>query len=59
VSPEGELAIKRDSEVNWILGVGDGGTVDSDRKLTARFPIVQVDCTACSFDRAHPEPPCR
>jgi len=39
VLPEGELAVKRDSEVNWILPVGDGGrpTIDGDRKFTAGF----------------------
>jgi len=42
VLPEGELAVKRDSKVSWVFGVGDGGTIDGDRKLTAGFPIVQV-----------------
>ena len=32
--PEGELAVKRDSEVSWSLGVGDGVTIDGNRKLT-------------------------
>jgi len=59
VLPECELAVKRDSKVSWILRVGDGGTIDGDRKLTAGFPIVQVECSACSFGRAQPEPPCR
>jgi len=56
---EGELAIKRNSKVSWILSVGDGDTVDGDRKLAAGFPIIQVERSACSFGRAQPEPPCR
>jgi len=56
---EGELAIKHDSKVSWILGVGYGGTVIGDRKLMAGFPIVQVERSACNFGRAPPEPPCR
>jgi len=38
VLPEGELAVKRDSKVSWDLGVGDGGTVDGDRK-NLKFPV--------------------
>jgi len=53
------LAVKHDSKVSWSFGVGDGSTVDGDRKLTAGFPIVQVERSACSFGRAQPEPPCR
>jgi len=59
VFPEGELAVKRDSKVSWSLGVGDGGTIDGDRKLTAGLPIIQVERSACSFGCAQPEPPCR
>jgi len=42
------------------LGVGDGGTVDGDRKLTtAGFPIIQVEHSACSFGDAQSKPLCR
>jgi len=58
VLSEGELVIKRVSNVTWILGVANG-TVDGDRKLTAGFPIIQVERSACNFGRAQPEPPCR
>jgi len=58
VLPEGELAVKRDSKESWSLGVGHGGTVDGDRKLTAGFPIIQVEHSACSFGCAQPGPPC-
>ena len=57
--PEGELAVKRDSKVNYSLGVGDGGTVDGDRKFTAGFSSIQVERSACSLGCAQPEPPCR
>ena len=50
--PERELAVKRDSKLSWSLGVGDGGTVDGDRKLTAGLPIIQVERSACSFGYA-------
>ena len=56
---EGELAIKRDSKISWSLGVGDGSTVDGDRKSTAGCPIIQVEHSACSFGSAQPEPPRR
>ena len=46
---ESGLAIKYDSKVSWSLGVGDGGTVDGDRKPTAGFPIIQMERSACSF----------
>ena len=57
--PEGELAVKRDPKVSEILRVGDGGSIDGDRKFTAGFPIIQAERSACSFGRAQPEPPCR
>jgi len=34
------------------LGVGDGGTIDGDRKFAAGFPIIQVECSACSCGHA-------
>ena len=52
VLPEGELAIKRDSMVCWILGAADGGTVDGDRKLRAGFPIIQDEGSARNLGRA-------
>jgi len=55
---EGELAIKRVSMVSWMLGIGDGGTVDGNCKFTAGLPIIQVERSACSFGRAQPDPPC-
>ena len=57
--PEGELSVKRDSKVSRSLGVGNGGTIDGDRKLTAGFSIIQMERSACSFGCAQLEPPCR
>ena len=59
--PKGELGVKHGKLEGKLdsVSLGDSGTIDGDRKLTDRFPSIQVECSACSFGCAQPEPPCR